>query len=150
MNELRQNAQLDWTFVSPAIEMHPGIATGRTGQYRLGTESPVFDAAGRSFLSVQDLAVAVLDEVEKPHFRVAGYPYAAHFGHYLRLLPAIKQFGAAAQLLRGGLRAAAFTGQAQGRCFERIIVLTPLIWRGLALFCSHDSRNIRPASVRPN
>lgn len=68
LNELRQNAQLDWTFFSPAIEMHPGIATGRTGQYRLGTENPVFNAEGRSFHSVQDLAVAVLDEVEKHQF----------------------------------------------------------------------------------
>ena len=68
LGELRQNTQLDWAFCSPAIEMHPGIATGRTGHYRLGTENPVFNADGRSFLSVQDLAVAVLDEVEKPQF----------------------------------------------------------------------------------
>lgn len=68
LNELRQNMQVDWTFFSPAIEMHPGITTGRTGQYRLGTENPVFNADGRSFHSVQDVAVAVLDEVEKPQF----------------------------------------------------------------------------------
>jgi uncharacterized protein len=68
LTELRQNPRLDWTFFSPAIEMHPSIATGRTGQYRLGTESPVFDADGRSFHSVQDLAVAVLDEMEKHQF----------------------------------------------------------------------------------
>ncbi len=68
LSELRHNAQLDWTFFSPAMEMHPGIQTGRTGNYRLGTENPVFDADGRSVLSVQDLAVAVLDEVEKHGF----------------------------------------------------------------------------------
>ena len=68
LSELRQNTELDWTFFSPAIEMHPGIATGRTGQYRLGTENPVFNADGRSFHSVQDLTVAVLDEVEKHQF----------------------------------------------------------------------------------
>ena len=68
LNELRKNTPLDWTFFSPAIEMHPGIDTGRTGRYRLGTESPVFNADGRSFHSVQDLAVAVLDEVETPRF----------------------------------------------------------------------------------
>ena len=68
LNELQKNTHLDWTFFSPAIEMHPGITTGRTGQYRLGTESPVFDADGRSFHSVQDLAVAVLDEVETHQF----------------------------------------------------------------------------------
>ncbi len=68
LHELRNNTQLDWTFVSPAIEMHPGIDAGRTGRYRLGTDSPVFDADGRSVLSVHDLAVAVLDEVEQHRF----------------------------------------------------------------------------------
>jgi putative NADH-flavin reductase len=66
--ELRQNQTLDWTFVSPAIEMHQGIDTGRTGQYRLGTENPVFNEQGRSILSGEDLAVAVLDEVEQHQF----------------------------------------------------------------------------------
>ena len=66
LNELKQNTRLDWTFFSPAIEMHQGITTGRTGHYRLGTESPVFNAEGRSILSGQDLAVAVLDEIEQP------------------------------------------------------------------------------------
>ena len=68
LNELKQNTKLDWTFFSPAIEMHPGITTGRTGHYRLGTENPVFNAEGRSILSGEDLAIAVLDEVEKHQF----------------------------------------------------------------------------------
>ncbi len=68
LNVLKQNTKLDWTFFSPAIEMHPGIDTGRTGHYRLGTESPVFNAEGRSILSGEDLAIAVLDEVEKHQF----------------------------------------------------------------------------------
>ncbi|WP_257873432.1 NAD(P)-dependent oxidoreductase [Hymenobacter sp. J193] len=66
LNELKNNDTLDWTFVSPAIEMHPGISTGRTGHYRLGLESPVFNEEGRSILSGEDLAVAILDEVEQP------------------------------------------------------------------------------------
>jgi putative NADH-flavin reductase len=68
LTELRKNDKLDWTFVSPAIEMHQGIDTGRTGHYRLGTENPVFNEQGRSILSGEDLAVAVLDEVEKHQF----------------------------------------------------------------------------------
>lgn len=68
LSELRGNQTLDWTFFSPAIEMHRGIATGRTGQYRLGTENPVVDETGRSVLSGADLAVAVLDEVEQHRF----------------------------------------------------------------------------------
>ncbi|MNT87112.1 hypothetical protein D3C72_2274800 [compost metagenome] len=45
--------------------MHPGIDTGRTAQFRLGLDSPIFDEAGRSSLSVQDLAVAIVDELEQ-------------------------------------------------------------------------------------
>ncbi|WP_201987308.1 NAD(P)-dependent oxidoreductase [Hymenobacter rubidus] len=66
-NELK-GSSLDWTFFSPAIEMHQGITTGRTGHYRLGTDSPVFNEEGRSILSGEDLAIAVLDEVEKHQF----------------------------------------------------------------------------------
>ncbi|GAA4493121.1 NAD(P)-dependent oxidoreductase [Hymenobacter ginsengisoli] len=68
-NLVQQNQKLDWTVFSPALEMHQGIDTGRTGHYRLGTDSPVFSTQGRSVLSVEDLAVAVLDEVEKHQFR---------------------------------------------------------------------------------
>jgi putative NADH-flavin reductase len=64
LTELKEEQTLNWTFFSPAIEMHPGITTGRTGTFRLGTNSPVFDESGRSSLSVQDLAVAVVDELE--------------------------------------------------------------------------------------
>ncbi|MBE9599310.1 NAD(P)-dependent oxidoreductase [Pedobacter sp. MC2016-24] len=64
LNVIKKEKDLNWTFFSPAIEMHPGIETGRTGKFRLGTDSPVFDAAGRSSLSVQDLAVAIVDELE--------------------------------------------------------------------------------------
>jgi putative NADH-flavin reductase len=67
-NRLKENKVLDWTFFSPAIEMHPGITTGRTGKYRTGTTSPVFDAAGRSVLSVEDLSIALIDEAQNPQF----------------------------------------------------------------------------------
>lgn len=68
LNILKNNEQLDWTFFSPAIEMHQGISTGRTGKYRLGTDEPVFDVNGKSVLSGEDLAVAVLDEVDNKQF----------------------------------------------------------------------------------
>jgi putative NADH-flavin reductase len=64
LNTIRKEHELNWTFFSPAIEMHPGIATGRTGKYRLGKDEPVFDQNNRSFLSVQDLAVVIADELE--------------------------------------------------------------------------------------
>ncbi|WP_447639948.1 MULTISPECIES: NAD(P)-dependent oxidoreductase [Chitinophagaceae] len=67
-NILKANETLDWTFFSPAIEMNPHVTTGRTGHYRIGADTPVFDSNGKSVLSVEDLAVAILDEVENPQF----------------------------------------------------------------------------------
>lgn len=63
-NTLKQEKELDWLFFSPAIEMHQGITTGRTGKYRLGKTSPVFNEEGRSILSVEDLAIVIADELE--------------------------------------------------------------------------------------
>lgn len=63
-NTLKKETELDWLFFSPAIEMHQGISTGRTGKYRLGKTSPVFNEEGRSILSVEDLAIVIVDELE--------------------------------------------------------------------------------------
>lgn len=62
---LRQNTTLDWTFLSPAINLVPGE---RTGIFRLGTDQPVFDEKNESTISAADLAIAVLDEIEQPQF----------------------------------------------------------------------------------
>lgn len=70
LNILKENNNLDWTFFSPAIEMNPHTAGTRTGKYRMGLENPVFDGNGKSVLSVEDLAVAIVDELETPeHIR---------------------------------------------------------------------------------
>ena len=63
-NTLKKETELDWLFFSPAIEMHQGITIGRTGKYRLGKTSPVFNEEGRSILSVEDLAIVIVDELE--------------------------------------------------------------------------------------
>ncbi|MER7442340.1 NAD(P)-dependent oxidoreductase [Micromonospora avicenniae] len=53
-----------WTYVSPPpLEFHPGE---RTGHYRTGTDEPVTDDQGRSVLTYEDLAVAIVDEIENP------------------------------------------------------------------------------------
>lgn len=57
---------LDWTFVSPAMQMAPGA---RTGQFRLGGEVPVRDAEGENRISLEDLAVAIVNELEAPQHR---------------------------------------------------------------------------------
>ena len=65
---IKKNENLDWTFFSPAIEMHQGTAGVRKGTYRTALENPVFDENGRSVLSVEDVAVALVDELENGKF----------------------------------------------------------------------------------
>ncbi len=65
---IKKNEKLDWTFFSPAIEMHQGTAGVRKGTYRTALENPVFDESGRSILSVEDVAVALVDELENNQF----------------------------------------------------------------------------------
>ena len=40
----------------------------RTGKFRLGTEQIVVDAQGRSAISMEDYAVAMIDEIEQPKY----------------------------------------------------------------------------------
>lgn len=65
LNKIKENTVLDWTFFSPAIEMHPGTAGVRVGTYRTALENPVFNEEGRSVLSVEDVAVVLVDELEQ-------------------------------------------------------------------------------------
>jgi putative NADH-flavin reductase len=65
LNIIKKEEELDWTFLSPAINLHPGT---RTGKFRLGTDEPIFDADGKSEVSVEDMAVAILDELENNQF----------------------------------------------------------------------------------
>jgi putative NADH-flavin reductase len=55
--------ELEWTFVSPSAEINPGI---RTGKFRTGTNQLLTDAGGKSHISMEDYAVAVIDEIENP------------------------------------------------------------------------------------
>ncbi|WP_327147632.1 NAD(P)-dependent oxidoreductase [Nocardia sp. NBC_01329] len=63
----------DWVYLSPPALLEPGT---RTGTYRRGTTTLLVDAAGNSRISAEDLAVAILDELENSggveHFTV-GY-----------------------------------------------------------------------------
>ena len=60
-----QQSDLDWTFFSPAAEFESGE---RRGVFQIGGNQLLVDAAGRSRISVQDFAIALLDEVENPQF----------------------------------------------------------------------------------
>ncbi|GLY69534.1 NAD(P)-dependent oxidoreductase [Amycolatopsis taiwanensis] len=63
----------DWTYLSPPAILEPGV---RTGHYRRGTTTLVVRPDGTSRISAEDLAVAIVDELENPgtdrHFTV-GY-----------------------------------------------------------------------------
>lgn len=63
--EILRQAPLDWTYVSPSAEINPGT---RTGKYRIGTDQLLVDANGKSHVSMEDYAAAILDEIEKPRF----------------------------------------------------------------------------------
>jgi uncharacterized protein len=62
---IKKEEELDWTFLSPAIEMHQGTSGNKKGTYRKGLESPVFDGNGKSVISVEDMAIAIIDEAEQ-------------------------------------------------------------------------------------
>ncbi|CNE91081.1 NAD(P)-dependent oxidoreductase [Yersinia nurmii] len=72
-NKLRAENTLDWTYLSPAALLEPGK---RTGQFRLGTTSLLMNGAAPASISVEDLAVAILDEIENPQFIKAQFTAA--------------------------------------------------------------------------
>lgn len=63
LDQLRSETELDWVFLSPAMMLVPGE---RTGRYRTGGDHVLTDAAGDSRISLEDYAVAMLDEAERP------------------------------------------------------------------------------------
>lgn len=66
-------AAVDWTYLSPPAQLEPGE---RTGAYRLGRDELLVDAEGASAVSMEDLAVALLDEAERPAHRRARFTVA--------------------------------------------------------------------------
>lgn len=68
LNYLMKDKDLDWVFFSPAGNLGDMGQNGpgkRTGQYRLGKDDMLFDADGNSFISVEDYACAMIDELEQ-------------------------------------------------------------------------------------
>ena len=60
---LQKEPHLDWVFLSPSVRLTPGT---RTGRYRVGKDHVLYDAQGVSAISLEDYAVALLDELEQP------------------------------------------------------------------------------------
>ena len=63
LEQLRAENDLDWVFLSPAAMLVPGE---RTETYRVGGDQLMTDDEGESRISLEDYAVAMLDEAERP------------------------------------------------------------------------------------
>ncbi|MFJ3372759.1 NAD(P)-dependent oxidoreductase [Pseudomonas sp. NPDC086251] len=63
LETLRQERDLDWSFLSPSAEFVEGE---RTGVFRIGKDDLLVSSAGRSWITFADFAIAMIDEVEVP------------------------------------------------------------------------------------
>jgi len=70
---LRGESELDWVFLSPAAVIAPGE---RTEKYRVGGDQLLTGSDGQSRISVEDYAVAMLNEAEKPEHSRARFSVA--------------------------------------------------------------------------
>jgi uncharacterized protein len=65
--EVLKGSEVNWTYLSPAAFFEPGR---RTGQFRLGKDQLISNEEGDSRISMEDYAIAIVDELEKPqHMR---------------------------------------------------------------------------------
>jgi uncharacterized protein len=60
---LQTETDVNWTYISPAVLLEPGE---RTGTYRVGADQLLVDERGRSRITMEDFAIAMLDEAEHP------------------------------------------------------------------------------------
>ena len=60
---LKEEPELDWVFLAPSVFLLPGE---RTGTFRLGKDHVLYDGKGESRISLEDYAVAMVDELERP------------------------------------------------------------------------------------
>lgn len=61
-----QGSNVDWTYFAPAGFFEPGE---RTGKFRLGKNELISNDKGESRISMEDYAIALVDEIEKPAHR---------------------------------------------------------------------------------
>ena len=62
LNLLRAESRLNWTMLSPSAMIAPGQ---RTNQFRLGKDQLLIATDGKSHISVEDYAVAMINELEQ-------------------------------------------------------------------------------------
>ena len=69
LNVLKRST-IDWTYLAPAAYFIPGE---RTGKFRLGTDELIADEQQQSRISMEDYAIALVDEIEAPKHRRARF-----------------------------------------------------------------------------
>lgn len=78
LDALRASADaLDWFYISPAAEFGAWVPSVETGGYRTSEDVLLTGPDGKSEISAGDLAIAVLDEIEKPTHRRSRF-HVAH------------------------------------------------------------------------
>ncbi|MDP3738812.1 MAG: NAD(P)H-binding protein [Hyphomonadaceae bacterium] len=60
---LKGEPGLDWVFLAPSVMLAPGE---RTGKYRTGKDHILYYEPGKSSIALEDYAVAMIDEIERP------------------------------------------------------------------------------------
>lgn len=66
----RSNDDANWTYASPSALLQPGE---RRGTYRIGADTLLVDEEGNSEISMEDFAVALLDEAQSARFERASF-----------------------------------------------------------------------------
>ncbi|MDQ0087638.1 putative NADH-flavin reductase [Paenibacillus anaericanus] len=60
---LQGTSDLNWTFISPSALFAEGT---RTGSYQSGKDNLLVNSKGESYVSYEDYAIAVVDEIDNP------------------------------------------------------------------------------------
>lgn len=63
LEDLKKETAINWTFLSPSATFALGK---RTGHYKTGKDQLLVNSKGESYVSYEDYAAAVLDEIENP------------------------------------------------------------------------------------
>lgn len=66
LQALRSQQAVDWAYLSPSAMFAPGE---RTGCFRLGGDQLLVDSGGKSWISQEDFAIALVDEIEQPRHK---------------------------------------------------------------------------------
>jgi len=63
---LSERTDVNWTYLSPAADFN--FEGKRTGSYKLGQDNLILNAAGESYVSYADYAIALVDEIKNKAF----------------------------------------------------------------------------------